>query len=157
MPDVVKRRKYKKLSPGEAGAALPAALPLLGQQLSTIMEHGIERAERDAALSRESWASHWHLYRNPRARLVWLVGSATEIARATDGQAIAILTFENSSEKALLLDSFEAAIVEAATHLHDLPSLLRLGMEAEAHPGDRALAAIRRLVLAGALTLLDGG
>jgi hypothetical protein len=126
-------------SPRDDGVVL-TSLPLLGQQLSTIMAHGIPRARDKAA------AMRWTVRRTPGIRLVSLT---TPVLRDGHEPSVAMLTFDDDSAPPLLIDLFEAALFEAASDEIAVPALLRHGFDAELRPVEAAFAAIRALVAAG--------
>jgi hypothetical protein len=118
------------------------SLPLLGQQLSTIMAHGIARAGGKATMPR------WTVTRKPGIRLVAL---ADPVAREGDQPAVAMLTFDGDAAPPLLIDAFEAALFDGAETEIPVPALLRHGFDAKLRPVEAAFGAIRRLVAAGVL------
>lgn len=118
------------------------SLPLLGQQLSTIMAHGIARAGDKARPPR------WTVMRKPGIRLVAL---ADPVVREGGEPAVAMLTFDGDAAAPLLIDAFEAALFDGAEAEIPVPTLLRYGFDAEIRPVEAAFDAIRRLVAAGAL------
>jgi len=118
------------------------SLPLLGQQLSTIMAHGVARAGGTRRRIR------WTLTRRHGARLVPL---ATPIEREGHRPSIAMVTFDDDTTPPLLVDAFETALVDGAETETAVPELLRHGFDAEIRPVEAAFGAIRRLVEAGIL------
>lgn len=125
-----------------SGGVVLTSLPLLGQQLSTIMAHGIARAGGKAQPPR------WTVRRKPGIRLVPLTDP---VAREGDQPAVAMLTFDENGAPPLLIDAFEAALYDRAEAEIPVPALLRHGFDAEIRPVEAAFGAIRRLVAAGVL------
>jgi len=141
--------RYRSAVPAlRADRFVRTSLPLLGQQLSTIMSHGVLRAQE---AKRSITAPRWMATRDPAVRITRL----TEPFPHGDSVAVAILAFEDERRPPLLVDAFEAALFEAAEAEVAMPALLRHGFDAEIRTVDAAFRAVRRLVTAG--ILIEGG